>query len=80
MATRSYMSIAVAMFQPLLSSPSRLSAGMGTSVKKTSLKWRPPSIWWIGRISTPGASIGMTNIEIPACLGTVGSVRAMITP
>ena len=54
-ATRSYISIAVAWRQPLFCSPSNQSAGMRTSVKKTSLKWRPPSIWWIGRISTPGA-------------------------
>ena len=80
MATRSYMSMAVAMRQPLLRSPSRLSAPMRTSVKNTSLKWVPPSIWWMGRTSTPSASMGTMNIEMPACLGTSGSVRAMTMP
>ena len=80
MATRSYISMAVAMRQPLFRSPSRLSEPMRTSVKNTSLKWVPPSIWWMGRTSTPEASMGTMNIEIPACLGTVGSVRAMMIP
>ena len=79
MATRSYMSIAVAWFQPLFSSPSRWSAGTRTSVKNTSLKCEPPSIWWIGRTSTPGASIGRMNIEMPACFTASGSVRAIST-
>ena len=80
MATRSYISMAVAMRQPLFRSPRRLSALMRTSVKNTSLKWVPPSIWWMGRTSTPSESMGTMNIEMPACLGTSGSVRAMMTP
>ncbi|CAB4886976.1 unannotated protein [freshwater metagenome] len=80
MATRSYMSIAVAWFQPLFSSPTSQSAGMRTSVKKISLKCLPPSIWWIGRMSTPGRFMSMMNIEMPACLGASGFVRAMMMP
>ena len=79
-ATRSYINIAVAIRQPLLYSPSRWSFGMRTSVKNTSLKWLPPSIWLIGRISTPGAFMSRMNIEMPACLGWSGSVRAMMMP
>ena len=69
MATRSYMSMAVAMFQPLFGSPRRLSAGIETSVKKISLKCLPPSIWWIGRISTPGASSGTMRHRDAGVLG-----------
>ena len=80
MATRSYINMAVAMRQPLLRSPSRFAARTRTSVKNTSLKWVPPSIWWMGRTSTPSESMGTMNIEMPACLGTSGSVRAMMIP
>ena len=80
MATRSYMSMAVAMAQPLLASPSRLAAGMRTPVKKIWLKAVPPSIWWMGRISIPGASMATANMEMPACLGASTSVRAMTMP
>ena len=79
-ATRSYMSIAVAWFQPLFSSPSSQLFGMRTSVKKISLKCLPPSIWWMARISMPGAFMSTMNIEMPACLGASGLVRATMTP
>ena len=44
MATRSYINIAVAWFQPLLSVPTNALFGIRTSVKKISLKCLPPSI------------------------------------
>ena len=53
---------------------------MRTSVKNTSLNVGPPVISVIGRISMPGRSIGQMKYEMPLCLGTSGSVRAMRMP
>ncbi len=39
-----------------------------------------PVISVMGRISMPGASIGQMKYEIPWCLATSGSVRAMRIP
>ena len=49
-------------------------------MKKTSLKLDPPLIWRIGRISTPGASIGTRNAVSPRCRAWAGSLRAISSP
>ena len=53
---------------------------MRTSSKNTSLNEAPPLIWRIGTIVMPGVSIGSMNAVCPACLGTLGSVRAISSP
>ena len=53
---------------------------MRTSVRNTSLNVCPPVISMIGRISTPGASIGQMKYETPLCLAASGLVRAMRMP
>ncbi len=77
---RSLPSVTLASRHPSLSSPTTFSAGMRTSVKKTSLKVCPPVISVIGRISMPGDFIGQMKYEMPLCLGTSGSVRANRMP
>ena len=59
--TRSLPSVTLASSQPPCSGPTRWSAGMRTSVKKTSLKACSPVMSISGRISIPGASIGQTK-------------------
>ena len=80
MATRSFMSIAMAQRQPSSISPMRHESGTRTSVKNTSLKPDPPLICLIGRTSTPGAWKSTMNIVMPRCFGFSGLVRAMIAP
>ena len=49
-------------------------------MKNTSLKLLTPVMLRIGRISMPGTSIGQMKYEMPLCLGTSGSVRAIRMP
>ena len=56
--TRSLPSVTLASPQPRLTSPTRFSAGRRTSSRNTSLKVWLPVISMIGRMSTPGASMG----------------------
>ena len=51
------------------------SAGARASSKNTSLNSMLPVICWSGRTSMPGASIGTSRYEMPACLLAPGSVR-----
>ena len=44
------------------------------------MKWDSPVIWRIGRMSTPSCFIGHQKNEMPRCLGTSQSVRAMSMP
>ncbi len=78
--TRSLAKVTLARSHPRFSSPTRFSAGMRTSSRKTSLKRWTPVISTMGRTSTPGASIGQMKYEIPRCLGASGSVRAIRIP
>jgi hypothetical protein len=80
MATRSFISIAIAQRHPSSTSPIRLPSGTRTSVKKTSLNPEPPFICRKGRMSTPGALKSMMNIVMPRCFGWSGFVRAMTAP
>ena len=59
--TRSLPSVTLARSHPPCSGPMRWSAGMRTSVKKTSLNACSPVMSMSGRISIPGASIGHTK-------------------
>lgn len=59
--TRSLPRVTLASDQPWLTSPTRFSAGMRTSVRNTSLKVCAPVISMIGRTSMPGAFIGQTK-------------------
>ena len=80
MATRSFISMAIAQRQPSSTSPIRLASGTRTSVKNTSLNPEPPFIWRSGRMSTPGAVKSTMNIVMPRCFGWSGFVRAMTAP
>ena len=71
-ASRSFISVVSATFQPSPTSPSRWLSGMRTSVKNTSLKLAPPEICLIGRTSTPGLFMTRKNKVRPLCLGDVG--------
>ena len=73
---RSWPSAVMATSQPRFSGPNRWSAGMRTSVRKSSLKPEAPLNWRIGRTSTPVVRRSSKNAEIPRCLGAFGSVRA----
>ena len=77
---RSFISVVIATFQPWPTPPSRCSSGMRRSVKNTSLKLEAPDIWWIGRTSMPGDFMSMKNAVMPACFGTLGSVRVSSSP
>ena len=66
--------------QPPSTGPTSAPASRWTSSKKTSLKCASPEIWRSGRMVTPSASIGTTNIVRPLCLGTSGLVRASSRP
>ena len=57
MELRSWSSVAAATYQPRFSSPIRLSMGMRTSSKKTSLKWAASIMFTSGRTLTPGDSM-----------------------
>ena len=78
--TRSLPSVTLANRQPSSCSPTKLAAGIRTSVKKTSLKVLAPVISLIGRISIPGKSIGQMKYETPLCLGASIFVRAIKIP
>ena len=56
--TRSLPSVTLASRQPSFTSPTRLAAGMRTSVKNTSLKLGTPVIVRMGRISMPAGPSG----------------------
>ena len=60
-ATRSFISVVCATFQPSPTSPSRWLSGIRTSVRKTSLNSASPVIWRSGRTSTPGAVMSHTK-------------------
>ena len=66
--------------QPPSTGPTSAPGSSRTSSRKTSLKCASPEIWRSGRIVTPSASIGTTNIVRPLCLGTSGFVRASRRP
>ena len=66
--------------QPSFSGPMRFSTGTSTSSRNTSLNSHSPVICRRGRTSTPGASIGITSIEIPLCGAAFGSVRTSAIP
>ncbi len=53
-ATRSFISVVIATFQPSPTSPRRWLSGTRTSVKKTSLKFDVPAICLMRRVSMPG--------------------------
>lgn len=78
--TRSFANMVVAARQPSFTRPTTFAAGIRTPSRKISLKCASPFIWWIGRISAPGELRSSTNIVMPRCLGTSGSVRAMSSP
>ena len=73
---RSWERIVIATRQPSPTSPTRHASGTTAPSTNTSLKWASLFIWRNGRTSTPGASIAITNIVRPLCLGWSGSVRA----
>ena len=79
-ASRSFISVVIATFQPAPGAPSRCASGTRRSVKNTSLKFDAPDIWWIGRTSTPGACMSMKNAVSPACFCTFGSLRVSSRP
>ena len=60
-AVRSFISVVIATFQPLPTSPSRCASGMRASVKYTSLNSAWPVIWRSGRVSTPAPCISITK-------------------
>ena len=60
-ATRSFISVALATFQPAPTSPSRLASGTRASVMNTSLNSASPVSWRSGRTSTPGACMSRTK-------------------
>ena len=72
---RSYARVVIATFQPSFSGPNSASRGTRTSSKKISLNSRSPVIVTSGRTSTPGSVMSTSRHEMPACLGTSGSVR-----
>ena len=78
--TRSLPSVTLASAQPPFTSPTRFFAGRRTSSRNTSLKAWSPVMSTMGRIVTPGASIGHTKYEMPRCFSTSGSVRASRIP
>ncbi len=80
LAVRSKPSVALATFQPSPAGPTRMSSPTRTPDRNTSLNDEAPLICRIGRISTPGASIGIRNMVSPACLATSRSVRASSSP
>ena len=67
--TRSLPRVTFASSQPPFSAPTRWSAGMRTSVKKTSLNACSPVISTSARTSIPGERIGQTKYEMPRMLG-----------
>ena len=69
---RSKLNVTMATRQPSFSSPTRFSTGMRTSSRNISLKSLAPASVFIGRMSMPGVSIGMTIQLMPRCLGALG--------
>ena len=55
---------------PSFSSPTRLATGMRTSLRKSSANSVVPSMVRSGRISMPGASIGMMSQVMPRFLSS----------
>ena len=55
---RSKPRVAIATFQPSLTSPSTIERSVRASSKKTSLNSAVPVIWTSGRTVTPGWCIG----------------------
>ena len=62
---RSKESVTMVTRHPSFSSPTRLATGMRTSFKKSSANSVVPSMVRSGRISMPGASMGMISQVIP---------------
>ena len=58
----------------------RSASATGASSKCTSLKWVSPFICRSGLTMTPGAFMSSANAVMPACFGTLGSVRASSSP
>lgn len=61
MATRSFISVVWATFQPSPTAPRRWVSGIRTPVRKTSLNSASPVICRSGRTSTPGSVISQTK-------------------
>ena len=78
--TRSLPNVTLPSDQPRPRSPTRLSFGMRTSSRNTSLNVWEPVMSTSGRTVIPGASIGHTKYEMPWCFGASGSVRASRIP
>ena len=76
----SLASVTLARRQPSPSSPTRRLAGRRTSSKNTWLNECAVVMSTMGLIDTPVASMGQMKKEMPRCLGTSGSVRAMRIP
>src|SRR5258705_9971395 len=72
---RSYPSVVMATFQPLLSPPMTLNSGTRTPSMKSSQNSAAPDICLIGRYWTPGCLNGNKTYDRPACLGAAGSLR-----
>ena len=80
MLTLSLPSVARATVQPPSTGPTTSSSGTKTSLKNTSLNPDSPVGILIGRTSTPSASMSITTVVMPWCLGTSGSVRMVAKP
>ena len=59
--------------QPSFSSPTRLATGMRTSLRNSSANSVEPAMVRSGRISMPGASIGMISQVMPRCPSSPGA-------
>ena len=77
MPPRSCSSWRIVCLNALPSTPTRLTPGTRTSVKKTSQKWRFVVMSVIGRTSMPGVDIGTMISLMPACGGPSDDVRQM---
>ena len=77
MPPRSCSSWRIVCLKALPSTPTRLSTGTRTSVKKTSQKWRFVVMSVIGRTSMPGVDIGTMISLMPWCGGPSLDVRQM---
>ena len=75
------ISVAIAVPKPPPTGLRRWPSVRRTSSKNTSFTWSwPAAASFIGRTVTPGACISTQKKVSPLCLGTVGSLRAMMTP
>ncbi len=77
---RSNMRVVLPTPQPLFLPPMSASSATRASVRNTSLNRARPVISLRGRTSMPGWCMPIAKYEMPECLGTVGSVRAMSMP